>query len=228
MANINITGLPNLSPLNDAALLPTDSGGTTYHVSAATLKAYTNSTAGNITANYFIGNGSALTNLPIQYGTYGNSNVAMFLGDFGSNTISTAGNIVTGASIVNGNSSVTGNIVTGPSIVNGNSNVTGNFNHNGLYISPPNFVSISGSGIVNLSATTSFNILYLNAAGYTVTLNAPTLPVNGQQCSFSIINATVTLAVGTGTFVPTFAGAPTAGLSYQYTYHSATDTWYVF
>ena len=97
---------------------------------------------------------------------------------------------------------------------------------NGLYISPPNLISVTGTGNYNLSSTTSYNILYMDAAGYTVTLNQPTAPVNGQQCSFSIINATVTLAVGSGTFVPTFAGAPAAGLSFKYAYYSAADTWY--
>ena len=48
MANVNITGLPNLTTLTDASLLPTDSGGATYHVSGATLRSYVNTTAGNI------------------------------------------------------------------------------------------------------------------------------------------------------------------------------------
>jgi len=48
------------------------------------------SSVGNITAPYFIGNGSQLTGLAA---TYGNANVATFLAGFGSNTISTSGNI---------------------------------------------------------------------------------------------------------------------------------------
>jgi hypothetical protein len=51
------------------------------------------SATGNITGNYFIGNGSQLTGLPEQYG---NANVATFLAAYGSNTISTTGNITAG------------------------------------------------------------------------------------------------------------------------------------
>jgi len=60
MANVNITGLPNLTTMTDASLLPTDSSGTTYHVSGSTLKTYVNNTAGNIIPaadnTYFLGN----------------------------------------------------------------------------------------------------------------------------------------------------------------------------
>jgi len=64
------------------------------------------SAIGNITGNYFIGNGSQLTGLPA---TYGNSNVATFLATYGSNTISTSGNITAGNLI--GNISIAGNVV---------------------------------------------------------------------------------------------------------------------
>jgi hypothetical protein len=65
---------------------------------AANLAAFANnpiSTSGNITAGYFVGNGSLLTG--IASSTYGNANVANFLGNgFGSNTITTSGNITAG------------------------------------------------------------------------------------------------------------------------------------
>jgi len=51
------------------------------------------SATGNITAPYFIGNGSALTGITT---TYGDSNVTTLLAGFGSNTISTTGNITGG------------------------------------------------------------------------------------------------------------------------------------
>jgi hypothetical protein len=48
------------------------------------------SATGNITGSYIIGNGSQLTGLPASYG---DANVASFLSNFGSNSISTTGNI---------------------------------------------------------------------------------------------------------------------------------------
>lgn len=49
------------------------------------------STTGNITADFFIGDGSLLTGLPA--GSYSNAIAAAFLADFGSNSISTTGTI---------------------------------------------------------------------------------------------------------------------------------------
>jgi hypothetical protein len=63
----------------------------------------------NIIGSYILGNGSQLTGLPA---TYSNANVATFLAAYGSNTISTTGNITAGNLI--GNISITGN-VTGTS-----------------------------------------------------------------------------------------------------------------
>ena len=51
------------------------------------------STSGNVIAGYLYGDGSNITG--ISGGSYGNSNVATFLADFGSNSISTSGNITT-------------------------------------------------------------------------------------------------------------------------------------
>jgi hypothetical protein len=79
------------------------------------------SSVGNISAPYFVGNGSLLTGLAA---TYGNANVATFLANFGSNTISTTGNI-TSNGLVNVNRlrvnqtanawSIAGNIISAPS-----------------------------------------------------------------------------------------------------------------
>jgi hypothetical protein len=48
------------------------------------------SATGNITGSFFLGNGSQLTGLPA---VYGNANVANFLANYGSNTISSTGNV---------------------------------------------------------------------------------------------------------------------------------------
>jgi hypothetical protein len=51
-----------------------------------------NITAANVTAAYFIGDGSKLTGI-VATSSYGNSNVAAFLKNFGTNSISTTGNV---------------------------------------------------------------------------------------------------------------------------------------
>lgn len=115
MANIKFTQLPNQGIPTDATIVPTVAGGTNYTITGANLKTYVNSTTGNITAGYFIGNGSALTGLPA---TYGNSNVDAHLAAFGANTISTSGNVTAGYFAGNGS------LLTGLPANYGNSNVT--------------------------------------------------------------------------------------------------------
>ena len=56
-------------------------------------------THGNVTADYFIGDGSQLTGLGA---TYSNANVVTLLAAFGSNTVSTTGNISGGFILGNG------------------------------------------------------------------------------------------------------------------------------
>jgi len=80
--------------------------------------AETLSVAGNITGNYFIGNGSQLTGI---MSSYGNANVTTLLADYGSNTISTTGNVTSNYFIGNG-SQLTG--LSTSSISNGTSNVS--------------------------------------------------------------------------------------------------------
>jgi hypothetical protein len=63
------------------------------------------SATGNVSGNFFIGNGSQLTGIAASYG---NANVATFLAAYGSNTVSTTGNITAGNLI--GNISITGNV----------------------------------------------------------------------------------------------------------------------
>ena len=59
-------------------------------------------TTANIAGSYFIGNGSQLTGIAGGGGNYSNANVATFLADFGSNVISTTGNVTAGNVISGG------------------------------------------------------------------------------------------------------------------------------
>jgi hypothetical protein len=67
---------------------------------------------GNITGSYFLGNGSQLTGI-LANSTYNDTNVATFLSSFGSNTISTTGNITGGNVAITFESSTTGNVTGG-------------------------------------------------------------------------------------------------------------------
>ena len=90
----------NVLTVNGNAVLSNNSNTavtTTGNISAGNvLTGGTVSATGNITANYFIGNGSQLTGIAA---TYGNANVVANLAAFGFNPISTTGNITTTANI---------------------------------------------------------------------------------------------------------------------------------
>ena len=83
---------------------------------------------GNISANYYSGNGSQLTGLPASYS---DSNVVTLLSGFGSNTVSTTGNITGGNLLTSGLISAAGNItggnITGSNVISATTlSATGN------------------------------------------------------------------------------------------------------
>jgi hypothetical protein len=67
-----------------------------------------------------VGDGSQITNLPA--GNYSNANVTSFLANYGSNVISTTGNITTTANVTGGNLKTTGLISATGDITGGNVN----------------------------------------------------------------------------------------------------------
>jgi hypothetical protein len=154
------------------------------------------SVAGNIQSNYFLGNGSQLTGLPL---TYGNANVANFLPVF-------TGNITAKNISVTGN--ITGNylITTGINI-NGNISTSGNVN--GSYILG-NGSQLTGIVASNISA----NTLTGSTLSSNVTLSSLTsvgtlanLSVNGNVVASGIITST-------GTFrLPSYTTTQIANLS---------------
>ena len=81
------------------------------------------SALGNVTGSYILGNGSQLTGLPA---TYTNSNVTTLLATFGSNTISTTGNITSANLSVTNNSVTAGNVTGGNLTTGGQVSATGN------------------------------------------------------------------------------------------------------
>ena len=121
----NLAAAPvDQSDIGDGSWFYVDSSGawfesnTTGTVRSVSMDNNGNLTAqGNVTGNYFLGNGSQLTGLPVQYG---NANVATFLANFGSNSISTTGNI--SAAYFLGNVACASGIYAN-TIFNGNSNM---------------------------------------------------------------------------------------------------------
>jgi hypothetical protein len=102
----------------------------------------------------------------------------------------------------------------------------GAFNHTGVKTIAPNYATISTSSTVSLSASTTNNVLLVGNSGLTVTLNMPTPPADGQLCEFIVHSNNTTLAMGTGTVIPAFAGAVTFGTSFKYVYRASNTTWY--
>lgn len=95
-----------------------------------------------------------------------------------------------------------------------------------IQISISTLITVSTTTTYNLSTTTSYNILDVTAGGLTATINMPTSPVDGQVVNFSVIRNTVTLAQGTGTVSPGFAGAWVLGTTFTYIYHTGMATWH--
>ena len=133
--------------------------------------------------------------------------------------ISAVGNITADNILTGGLSSVTGNITGGNIITTG---VSSRY----IDVNVPAYANITATNTYSLSTTNSINILIANNVGYTATLNMPTGPRDGQICNFAISGNTVTLAVGTGTVLPTFAGSTVVGTGYRYVYRVSNTSWY--
>jgi len=177
------------------------------NVNATTHTGATVSVTGNITGNYFIGNGSQLTGIA---STYGNANVAANLAAFGSNPISTSGNITAGNIIgthvgnVTGTTvSVTGNI-TGNYFVGNGSQLTGIVSSYGNANVTANLAAFGSNPISTSGNITAGNIIGThvgNVTGTTVSvtgnvtganLNATGLSLSGNVVSVLVSAANIT------------------------------------
>ena len=143
------------------------------------------SSIGNITAPYFVGNGSLLTGLAASYG---NSNVVTLLAGFGSNTVSTTGNISGGYLFGNGS------LLTGLAATYGNANVVA-YGESGW---AGNIIP-SGNAVYSLGNTTNqWNDLYVSNAtifmnNVPISLTAGNvLTVDGEAVLTNDSNTTIT------------------------------------
>jgi hypothetical protein len=186
------------------------------NITPAAVSATTVSASGNITGNVFIGNGAGLTNINAAniIGGYGNANVADFLGNgFGSNTITTTGNITTGNLLTSGVVSATGNITSGNITNNGTITSIGN-------ITAPNFIGNIAGNVVAGGANTQVqfndNNLLNGTAGFTFDKTSNALAVTGNVSTGNVI-------VPNGSrYRGDFSAAPTAGRSYFQTTGTGT------
>jgi len=143
---------------------PTIDSATAYQFSGSNMSAPGNvSAVGNIAGNYILGNGSQLTGLPA---TYGNSNVTTLFAAYGSNTISTTGNITAGNFV--GNGSTLSNVAT---------QVTGSWNVP-VGNSTQSFTVNSGTYSMWVDCNIPNGILVWNA---TATVTNTNVPVVGYQ-----------------------------------------------
>jgi hypothetical protein len=93
--------------LNEGTFIGYGNINTTGNVLVGNIETIDISATGNITANYFVGNGSQLTGLAA---TYGNANVANYLPTFSGNI--SAGNVSATGNITAGNIGITGSSLT--------------------------------------------------------------------------------------------------------------------
>jgi hypothetical protein len=101
----------------------------TANISATNINAVSLSTSANVSAQFFIGNGSLLTGIA---SSYGNSNVQSYLPTYTGNLVSLQGNIVTTANVSANNISASNLLIasrmstTGDALIGGNLVVNGN------------------------------------------------------------------------------------------------------
>ena len=134
------------------------------------------SATGNVTGNYILGNGSQLTGLPA---TYSNANVATFLANFGSNSISTTGNITSGNS-VSGNLTFSSTTIS-TNLSNGNINLTA-----------------TGTGLVQISGNSGIVIPTGNTAQRPTGNTTGTFRYNNILNQLEYNNGSAWIQVGSG------------------------------
>jgi hypothetical protein len=160
-------------------------------------------TTANIAANYYIGNGSLLTGIAGGGGNYSNSNVATFLANFGSNTVSTTGNVTTGNLTVNGNITyVNSNVVTiNDKFINvaNNAATSGAANGGGLGVGP---VDAEYATLIFNNGTTAWNTnipLSVNgnvSGNYFVGNGSALTSISGASVVGAVANATYAVSAG--------------------------------
>ena len=159
-------------------------------------------TTANIAGGYFIGNGALLTGIA-GGGSYSNADVVALLSNFGSNTVSTTGNVTTGNLTVNGNITyVNSNVVTiNDKFINvaNNAATSGAANGGGLGVGP---VDAEYATLIFNNGTTAWNTnipLSVNgnvAGNYFVGNGSALTSITGASVVGAVANATYAVSAG--------------------------------
>lgn len=179
-------------------------------------------TTGNVTANYFVGNGAALTGLS----TYSNANVASYLPTY-------SGNIAAGNVAITLNETVGGNVIVTGNITAGNVNITNNETVGGTVTVTGN-VKVGGNLILSNTAggvtqsTNKTTAVTANGATGQITMASGTIgayTINAFTVNNSYVNSNDSIIVNlqtpvtAGTYLVT-VGAVAAGSFIIYVYNA--------
>jgi len=150
-----------------------------------------------------------------------------------SSSISATGTITGGTLLATVDISAAGNVLAAGNISAGG-NVIGNVitdsvTNTGFDFVLPAFQTI-GNTVSNISLSSSTSVNIFNSTGTSqTTVNPPTSPTDGQVTSFSIYGTdAANLAVGSGTWNPSFAGtAVPVGSVFKYVYQVSGGAWFL-
>jgi hypothetical protein len=157
--------------------------------------------------------------------SYGNSNVATFLASFGSNTITTTGNINAGNITIGGIVSATGNI-TAPFFIGNGSQLTGILASAGSQIINGNSsVTVAANSDVSISVAGTNNVMVITSTGANI-IGTLSVSGNANVSNLNTANAglvggnNVTFTTGSNTNPGTFTGnfSLSAGSKLEATY----------
>jgi len=262
VAAANVSGLGNVSLINKDGNASNVLYGNGVFAAPAPSSSYSNSnvttllssfgsntlvTTGNVTAGYFIGNGSQLTGLPAGYA---NSNVATYLptytgtlpnvGSITANGTITSNNTITGANIIaNGNVTVNTLLLYGSnatlSTTNGSSVQFAsrvNFNNTGTSFVASGNATVNGNLSVGSSASVSGNLVLTNS-GYITTTSGTNGNVNIDPDGTGNVNVTGNVIIsgsvtGGGIRQTTATSAPSSPTVGDQWYNSSTDVLYQY
>ena len=183
------------------------------------------SITGNVIGGNIVTVGLVSATGNVYAGNVLNLGLSSVTGNATAGNLRTAGLVTATGNVTGGNVLTAGLVSAAGNITGGNIQTTGALLRN-LDVETVAYANITATNTYSLSTASSINVLIANNTGYTATLNMPSTPVDGQICNFAVHGNTVTLAVGTGTVAPTFAGSTTVGTGFRYVYRLSNTTWY--